>query len=52
MPAVAVKRQEPVLFIVIGRKGFVDGLCNILLKDHDVIVVSGIRLINYESGGD
>jgi len=31
VPAVAVKRGELVLFNVIGRKGFVDGLLTIIL---------------------
>ena len=42
MPAVAVKRGELVLFNVIGRKGFVDGLLTIRLI-HRLLMVGIIK---------
>ena len=42
MPAVAVRRGELVLFDVIGRKGFVDGLLTILVS-HRLLVVSNLK---------
>lgn len=42
MPAVAVIRREQVLFGIIGRKGYVDGFINFLLKTR-----AQLLMINY-----
>jgi len=39
VPAVAVKRRERALFVVIGRKGYVDGQGKFIIKIHGSTVV-------------